>query len=280
MRKIKYFSVIEKKWIDVEVSDEVAKFLAASDMQMKRKQRQYDRYTVSLNQPINCDGENLTLEDTIAEPKPDKMDRDKRQAFKIIRKYILELPKDEKEIIGWIYYRNLKQKEVAKLFNTTESSISQRKQTIIDNLLFKISQDKEFQETRFAKKYLYQMKTGIQEEVNETSKKKVFSVDLLEVKEYLAEMRQINKKLTTLGADINTEEKDVFSKASRLVNSYIDKLLEGKGPNEHCLNIPLDYLLDKYNQSDNNINNSNSNDNNINDNNNFNNNNIISPIEQ
>ena len=257
MRTIKYFSVIEKKWIDVEVSDEVAKFLAASDMQMKRKQRQYDRYTVSLNQPINCDGENLTLEDTIAEPEPDKIDRDRRKAFKIILKHVLELPKDEKDIIYWIYFKRIKQKAIAEHLNTTESSVSQRKQTIIDNLLFKISSDKEFQETRFAKKHLFQMKTDIMNELIEISRKKVYPIDLLKVKEYLAKNRQVNKKLTSLGADVNSEEKDIYSKYSNYIENYIDKLLEGKKEDEHYLNVPLDFFVEKYNEckDNNNINN-------------------------
>lgn len=52
MRKINYYDRIHKQYIELEVTDEVAKFLFANDKWLRRQQNKYNYSTISLDEPV------------------------------------------------------------------------------------------------------------------------------------------------------------------------------------------------------------------------------------
>lgn len=66
MRIIKYYDRIHRQFIDLEVTDEVAKFLMKNDKWLRRQQIKYNYYTVSLDIPVyNDDEDGVTLAETL-----------------------------------------------------------------------------------------------------------------------------------------------------------------------------------------------------------------------
>lgn len=52
MRKINYYDRIHKQYIELEVTDEVAKFLFTNDKWLRRQQNKYNYSTISLDEPV------------------------------------------------------------------------------------------------------------------------------------------------------------------------------------------------------------------------------------
>ena len=74
MRTIQYYDRINKKLIDLEVTDEVARFLMANDKKLRRHQAKYDYFNISIDAPINSnDEDSITLAETL-EDKVEVMD--------------------------------------------------------------------------------------------------------------------------------------------------------------------------------------------------------------
>ena len=127
MKSIKYRDKITKQRLEFEVDDEIANFLMASDRKIRRKQAQYDYYNISLNSPVYSDnGKEITLEDTIAEPKETfncKICRQQMKFYNVVWKVVGKLDKFHYDIV-WDYYVEKKsKKQIAKKLNITESAI-------------------------------------------------------------------------------------------------------------------------------------------------------------
>lgn len=68
MRIIKYYDRINRKYLDLEVTDEVAKFLLANDKWLRRKQNEFNFRTISLDTVIySSEDDEITLKETVAD---------------------------------------------------------------------------------------------------------------------------------------------------------------------------------------------------------------------
>lgn len=92
MRIIKYYDRIHRQFIDLEVTDEVAKFLMKNDKWLRRQQIKYNYYTISLDSPVyNDDEDGVTLAETIEEKNNEEdyyIDEDKKKLFKLVCKIV------------------------------------------------------------------------------------------------------------------------------------------------------------------------------------------------
>lgn len=74
MRIIKYYDRINRKYLDLEVTDEVAKFLLANDKWFRRKQNEFNFRTISLDTVIySGEDDEITLKETIADDEEEIM---------------------------------------------------------------------------------------------------------------------------------------------------------------------------------------------------------------
>ncbi len=100
MRIIKYYDRIHRQFIDLEVTDEVAKFLMRNDKWLRRQQIKYDYYTVSLDIPVyNDDEDGVTLAETIEEKHSEEdyyIDEHKKKLFKLVWKIVGRLDANNK----------------------------------------------------------------------------------------------------------------------------------------------------------------------------------------
>ena len=90
MRKINYYDRIHKQYIELEVTDEVAKFLFANDKWLRRQQNKYNYSTISLDEPVySNDEDEITLAETIADVSQESqllIDEKKHRLYNIVWK--------------------------------------------------------------------------------------------------------------------------------------------------------------------------------------------------
>lgn len=99
MRIIKYYDRIHRQFIDLEVTDEVAKFLMRNDKWFRRQQIKYNYYTLSLDSPVYNDNEDgVILAETIEEKHREEdyyIDEEMKKLFKLVWKIVDKL--DDKQ---------------------------------------------------------------------------------------------------------------------------------------------------------------------------------------
>ena len=151
MRIIKYYDRIHRQFIDLEVTDEVAKFLMRNDKWLRRQQIKYNYYTVSLGSPVyNDDEDGITLAETIEEKHSEEdyyIDEDKKKLFKLVWKIVGELDDKQHKLIDDLFVNEKSQKQIAKEFGVSASGVFQMKDTALLHLRYHFYTDKEFMQT-------------------------------------------------------------------------------------------------------------------------------------
>jgi len=101
------------------------------------------RYSLSLHEPTNLDGEQSLLESL---PNEDAMANfeqvDKESYYAYIAALVQELPEREQTILALYYYENLTLREIASLLNLTEARISQILGKILITLRTRLNQSR------------------------------------------------------------------------------------------------------------------------------------------
>lgn len=228
MRVIKYYDRINKQMIDLEVTDEVARFLLANDKKLQRKQNKYNHRTIPLDKIIySSDEEDITLQEVLAEPEDEEvMDcrqcKKKLDFFNIVWKVVDNLDKEKYDLIWDLFVEKKSQKEIAKEKSITESAVSQLKDTAISDLVYHLNCDEIFKQTDFYKKYLEKEKKEFVKIANSLTKEEIGNYIMNGVKDFTKLLSQVLKKSTILDKDI--AGKDTISKANRAVKQTIEKL--------------------------------------------------------
>lgn len=101
------------------------------------------RYSLSLHEPTNLDGEQSLLESL---PNEDAMSNfeqvDQESYFEYIAALVQELPEREQTILALYYYENLTLREIASLLKLTEARISQILGKILITLRTRLNQSR------------------------------------------------------------------------------------------------------------------------------------------
>lgn len=131
MREIRYYDRINKQYVNLEVTDEVAKFLMSSEKQIQRSKNRYNYFTVSIDDVVyQGDGEDddLTYEDILAEPEEEttncKTCKERLDFYNIIWNAVAKLDKEKYDLIWDIFVEKKKQKQIAKELGKNEELIS------------------------------------------------------------------------------------------------------------------------------------------------------------
>ena len=240
MRTIKYYDRIHRQFIDLEVIDEVAKFLMRNDKWLRRQQIKYNYYTVSLDSPVyNDDEDGVTLAETIEEKhnKEDYyIDEDKKKLFKLVWKIVGKLDDKQQKLIDDLFVKEKSQKQIAKEFEVSASGISQMKETALLHLRYYFYTDKEFMQTDIYKRNKREFDFDLIQVAKEINKNEYFSIDLNAVANLVKDNTQVVKMLSNLGIDIDEKQKELLSSMNRVVKKFIENIDTSK---ENFLNVPL-----------------------------------------
>ena len=240
MRIIKYYDRIHRQFIDLEVTDNVAKFLMRNDKWLRRQQIKYNYYTVSLDSPVyNDDEDGVTLAETIEENHSEEdyyIDVDKEKLFKLVWKIVEKLDDKQQKLIDDLFVKEKSQKQIAKEFGVSTSGVSQMKDTTLLHLRYYFYTDKEFMQTDIYKRNKREFDFDLVQVAKEINKNEYFSIDLNAVANLVKDNTQVLKMLSSFGIDIDEKQKELLSSMNRVIKKFIENIDTSKG---NFLNVPL-----------------------------------------
>lgn len=254
MRIIKYYDRINRQFVDLEVTDEVARFLMSNDKKLRRHQVRYDYFNISLDIPINSNNEDsITLTETL-EDKAEVMDcatcRRKIHLFNTVWKVVDKLKPKQIELIDNLYIFDKTQKEIAKMWNVSESSVSQMKDIALLHLTYRFYTDKEFKKTDLYKRNKREFEFDLPRVAKELDKENGLTFDLNAISDLVKDNTQMLKTLSSLGLEVSESEKKLLSHMNKEVKHFIEKLNLDKSK-QNTITIPSNLKLpDDFNIAD------------------------------
>jgi RNA polymerase sigma factor (sigma-70 family) len=129
MQKIKYYDEINRKEIDLEVTDKVAEELKILSKNEDKAIKQIKRNEIVMD---ICDLDNYIidefdiLENLIKKEEVQEKYRKHQNRKELLKKALLLLTDKEKEVISGIFDQKLTQAELAKKLNISRSAVKQR----------------------------------------------------------------------------------------------------------------------------------------------------------
>ena len=244
VRIIKYFDRIHSKYVDVEVTDEVARFLLANDKYLRRLQKRYNYYTVSLEKVIYStdDGEDITLAEAIPEKHKTNshvLDKKRRKLYELVWKIVSRLEKREQKLIKYIFVENKSQKQIAQEFGISTSAVSQFKQTTLLHLSYYFYTDKEFMQTEIYKQNKREFNYDLMRVAKGIDNKNGLKFDLNKIQDFVKDNTQTLKMLSALGIELDEREKELFTFMNRTVKQFLDGMKLDKNK-KSIITIPKD----------------------------------------
>ena len=132
---IDYYDRINKQWIKVEVTKEVARFMQSDTKKTRRKQNQYDFYNIPLSSfeteeddyCFDIEDENSDIEKKYDEKiKQDLQDIKEDYERTIIENSLYILTPEQREVVEMVFYQNMTYREIAKVLNISKQSVCER----------------------------------------------------------------------------------------------------------------------------------------------------------
>ena len=235
-RIYRYYDKINDKYVRVEVTDEVAKFLQNNTKQWQRQQEDCYDYNVSLNKVLYEDDDDnpITLEDVV----PDRTDEEiqefcercfrNQRLYKLVWKIVEKLTEKEQKLVDDIYVYNKSQTEIAEELAVSESAISQAHDRVLLHLTFYFYTDEEFQQTDLFKRNEREFKFDLERVALEIFKLSLedagIKINLNDVRSVSKNFTQILKMASSLGIKLPFKQKKQLTFMNRKVKQGLDKL--------------------------------------------------------
>ena len=236
MRIYRYYDKINNKYVRLEVTDEVAKFLQNNTKQWQRQQEDCYDYNVSLNKVLYEDDDDnpITLEDVV----PDRTDEEiqefcercfrNQRLYKLVWKIVEKLTEKEQKLVDDIYVYNKSQTEIAEELGVSDSNISQAHDRVLLHLTFYFYTDEEFQQTDLFKRNEREFKFDLERVALEIFKLSLedadIKINLNDVRNVSKNFTQILKMASSLGIKLPFKQKKQLTFMNRKVKQGLDKL--------------------------------------------------------
>lgn len=231
-RIYRYYDKINNKYVRVEVTDEVAKFLQNNTKQWQRQQEDCYDYNVSLNKVLYEDDDDnpITLKDVVPDRTDDEIREFCEKCFRNQRLYrcvwnvVDKLNEKEQKLVDDIYIYDKSQKEIADELGVSESAISQAHDRMLTHLAYFFYTDKEFMQMDLYKRNEREFKYSLMEVVKEMDKEEGLEINLNSVYDLVKDNTQMLKMISSLGIEINETQKEIFTTMNRIVRQTLDDL--------------------------------------------------------
>ncbi len=255
MRKIKYYDRINHKMLELEVNDEVAKFMQADDRRQSRQGQRYrENVVLSLDDYSCVDGQNyLTYHELIADEKSNTIENYENKQFnKLVWHICHKLPYKERQILWWYYKIGYKASEIAKSLKLDNSQFSQQKATTLSHLRVLLLNDPDFLNTDYYKSTkMFTLPKEVKENAENLDIKKIEfkNNDIYNLTKEVPQQIKISEKL---GIKIDEPIKNFGLLANKEVRNFF-KWFSGNDDLEKKFNISelipnlVEYVFDTQN---------------------------------
>ena len=225
---IKYRDRIHGQIVDVEVSEAVARYLWAADRKWRRLMLKARFYERSFNNSIFEDDDEITFEETIADPN---VDVEKEVEDKIFAEVIWAVAKNltplQQEIMRERYILDMRMSDIAKKHNMTRSALTQFMATAHKHFAFYLTHDKEFIKTYWFETHYKEISQDIIDTAKDELSNNKFTLNmetLDNIEKFAKEMTQYIKIGDKLNAGLTPKQKELWQKMSKVVCGTIKEL--------------------------------------------------------
>lgn len=255
MRTIKYYDRINKQLLEIEVSDEVAKFFQADNKRLSRQgQRDKENIALSLDAYSHHEGENaLTYGELIADENAyvDKY-LEKDDFSNIVWNVVDKLETKQAEAIKMLFLNERKAKVVARYLGMSQSAFTQFKDTALKHLHILLSYDEDFAKTTYYEKHYKDFADDVINQAKaEITASETYSINLNNVFELMKSVTQINKITEKIGVEIPEATLKQLEYMTKPVWGFFKELKKnGKfdPDKQNFLNIPLNEITKMINK--------------------------------
>ena len=231
-RIYRYYDKINDKYVRVEVTDEVAKFLQNNTKQWQRQQEDCYDYNVSLNKVLYEDDDDnpITLEDVVPDRTDDEIREFCEKCFRNQRLYrcvwnvVDKLNEKEQKLVDDIYIYDKSRTEIAEELGVSDSAVSQAHDRMLTHLAYFFYTDKEFMQMDLYKRNEREFQYSLMDIVKEMDKEEGLEINLNSVYDLVKDNSQMLKMISSLGIEINETQKEIFTTMNRVVKQTLDNL--------------------------------------------------------
>lgn len=141
---IDYFDRINKKWIKLDVTKEVAKFLESNNRKLRRKQNQYNYFNKPIdaifneNKPENehfLIDENQDIEKNMELKELEAIEKaEENHKRTLIENSLYELTAKQREVVEKTLYENKSYGEISKELKISKSAVAKRSENANKNI--------------------------------------------------------------------------------------------------------------------------------------------------
>jgi len=249
LRAIKYYDRINQQMIELEVSDEIAKFLQNDSKRRSRSgKKDKENIALSLNAYSHYEGkEALTYGDLIAD-KNAYVDKhlEEDDFSNIVWKVVDKLENKQAESIKMLYLNERKPKAVARYLGMSRSAFSQFKDTALKHLHILLSYDKEFRKTNYYENHYKDFAEDVINQVKrELSNSETYSINLNNVFDLMKSVTQINKITEKIGVEIPEKTLKQLECMTKHVWGFFKELKKNgtfDPDKQNFLNIPINEI--------------------------------------
>ena len=222
---IKYKDRIHNKTIDLEVSEEVARYLWANDIYWRRLMKKARKYECSYFETISDDGDEIEFIETIKDESVDiEQEVDNKIFAEIIWKVAEKLQPLQKEILIERFKKDMKLCDIAKKHNMSKSALTQFLKTTYKHFVFFLARDKDFIKTDFWQSHCKDFTDEFIDTLEEGLTNENFEFDLDKILDFAKGATQAIKIADKLGVGLSSKQKKLWQFMSKTVTDFIKSI--------------------------------------------------------
>lgn len=222
---IKYKDRIHNKTIDLEVSEEVARYLWANDIYWRRLMKKVHKFEYSYFASIFDDGDEIEFIETIKDESVDiEQEVDNKIFAEIIWKVAENLQPLQREILVERFKKDMKLCDVAKKHNMSKSALTQFLKTTYKHFVFFLVHDKDFIKTNFWQIHCRDFTDAFIDSLEEGLTNENFEFDLDKILDFAKGATQTIKIADKLGVGLSPKEKKLWQFMSKTVTDFIKSI--------------------------------------------------------
>lgn len=222
---IKYKDRIHNQLVDIEVNDEVARYLWANDRYWRRLMKRVNKYECSYFNSFFDDDDEIEFVETIKDESIDiEQEVDDKMFAEIIWKVADKLQPLQKQILIERFKRDMKLCDIAQKHNMSKSALTQFLKTTYKHFVFFLARDKDFIKTDF---WQFHCKDFTDEFIDTLEKGLTddnFEFDLDKILEFSKGATQAIKIADKLGVGLSPAQKKLWNFMSKTVNDFIKEI--------------------------------------------------------